>query len=46
VPLVQDAVIEGDETFIVELSSDRASGATDVNRRIIVTIRDDQPQYR
>ena len=46
VPLVQDAVVEGDETFIVELSSDRASGATDVNRRIIVTIRDDQPQYR
>jgi len=46
VPLVQDAVVEGDETFVVELVSDRFSRATDINRQIIVTIRDDEPQTR
>jgi hypothetical protein len=46
VPLVQDAVVEGDETFVVELVSGRFSRATDVNRQVIVTIRDDEPQTR
>jgi hypothetical protein len=46
VPLVQDAVVEGDETFVVELVSDRFSRATGINRQIIVTIRDDEPQTR
>ena len=46
VPLVQDAIVEGDETFVVELLSDRFSRATDVNRKVIVTIRDDDPQAR
>jgi len=46
VPLVQDAAVEGDETFVVELVSDRPSRASDVNRQIIVTIRDDEPQIR
>jgi len=46
VPLVQDAVVEGDETFVVELLSDRFSRATDINRQVIVTIRDDEPQTR
>jgi len=46
VPLVQDTVVEGDETFVVELLSDRLSRATNVNRHIVVTIRDDEPQTR
>jgi serine/threonine protein kinase len=46
IPLVQDAVVEGDETFVVELLSDRFSKVSDVNRQIIVTIRDDEPQSR
>jgi len=46
VPLVQDTAVEGDETFVVELVGDRFSRAGDVNRQIIVTIRDDEPQTR
>ena len=46
VPLVQDAVVEGDETFVVELVSDQATRAIDVNRYIVVLIRDDEPQAR
>lgn len=46
VPLVHDAVVEGDETFVVELVRNPATRAIDVNRRIIVTIRDDEPQSR
>lgn len=46
VPLVQDAAVEGDETFVVELPNDRAARAIDVNRHIVVTIRDDEPQSR
>ncbi len=46
VPLVQDAAVEGDETFVVELVSDRSSRAVDVNRHIVVTIRDDESQSR
>ncbi len=44
IPLVQDAEIEGDETFVVELRSDVGGAAADVYRRIIVTIRDDDLQ--
>ena len=46
VPLVQDAAVEGDETFVVELVSGRSSRAVDVNRQIVVTIRDDESQSR
>ena len=46
VPLVQDVAIEGDETFVVELVGDRPSRAIDVNRHIVVTIRDDESQSR
>lgn len=44
IPLVQDAEVEGDETFVVELTSNPGSTATNVYRRIVVTIRDDEPQ--
>jgi len=41
VPLVQDAEIEGDESFIVELNSSTNGGVTGINQRIVITIRDD-----
>jgi len=41
VPLVQDADIEGDETFVVELNSGTNGRVAGVNQRIIITIRDD-----
>ncbi len=46
VPLVQDAEIESDEAFVVKLSDETNSFATDVYRRIVVLIRDDDPQSR
>ncbi|HNP64622.1 MAG TPA: protein kinase [Woeseiaceae bacterium] len=46
VPLVQDAEIEPDEAFVVELVDQTVSIATDVYRRIVVMIRDDDPQTR
>lgn len=46
VPLVQDAEVEGDEAFVIELSSDEESSAIDVYQRIVVMIRDDEPQAR
>jgi len=46
VPLVQDAAVEGDETFVVEIVIDPTMRAIDVNRQIVVTIRDDDPQSR
>jgi len=46
VPLVQDAAVEGDETFVVELVNDYSTRGIDVNHQIIVTIRDDEPQSR
>ncbi len=46
VPLVQDAEIESDEAFVVELVDQSVSVATDVYRRIVVMIRDDDPQKR
>ena len=44
VPLVQDAEFEGDEAFVVELSDGAFGSARDVYRRIVITIRDDDPQ--
>jgi hypothetical protein len=44
IPLVQDASIEGDETFVVELSRDPGTTAFGVNRQIVVTIRDGESQ--
>jgi len=46
VPLVQDSEVEGDEDFIIGLNSGDESRALDVYRRIVVTIRDDEPQTR
>ena len=45
-PLVQDSEIETDEAFVVELSDETNSIETDVYRRIVVMIRDDDPQRR
>jgi serine/threonine protein kinase len=44
VPLVQDAEVEGDEDFVIELNGSGENRALDVYRRIVVTIRDDDPQ--
>jgi hypothetical protein len=41
VPIVQDAEIEGDETFVVELVNAGTGRTADVFRHIVVTIRDD-----
>lgn len=42
VPLVQDADIEGDETFIVELDVGAHTPAGGTHRQIVVLIRDDE----
>ena len=44
VPLVQDAEVEGDEAFVVELTAETNTAAVDVHRRIVVMIRDDETQ--
>ena len=41
IPLVQDAVIEGDEAFTVELRVSNVSDNSDVFHRIVIMIRDD-----
>jgi len=46
IPLVQDAFVEGDEAFEIELQDAAQSGAEDVYQRIVVMIRDDEPQIR
>lgn len=46
IPLVQDSLVEGDETFVIELATPGALEAGDVYRRALVLIRDDEPQYR
>jgi hypothetical protein len=46
IPLVQDAFVEGDEAFVIELQDAAPSGAEDVYQRIVVMIRDDEPQIR
>ncbi len=44
VPLVQDAEVETDEAFVVELADQDTIVSNDVYRRIVVMIRDDDPQ--
>jgi serine/threonine protein kinase len=44
VPLVQDSEFEGDETFVVELAEQPGRSASNVDRRIVVLIRDDETQ--
>ena len=44
VPLVQDALVEGDEAFVIELSSRDDMAIPDVYQRIVVMIRDDETQ--
>ncbi len=44
IPLVQDASIEGDETFVVELVEDVGTAAIGLERSIVVLIRDDESQ--
>jgi hypothetical protein len=44
VPLVQDSEFEGDETFVVELAEVPGRSASNVDRRIVVLIRDDETQ--
>jgi hypothetical protein len=42
IPLVRDSEVEGDETFIVELSTDSSTADIDVYHRIAVMIRDEE----
>lgn len=44
IPLVQDALVEGDEAFVVELARSTDMAAQGVYQRILVIIRDDEPQ--
>ncbi len=44
IPIVQDFDVEGDEAFVVELVGVPATSSMDVYRRIVVMIRDDEPQ--
>lgn len=46
IPLVQDADVEGDETFIVELEAQPDNFSSNVIERVVVLIRDDEPQQR
>jgi hypothetical protein len=41
IPLVQDVQVEGDEVFVVELTSERTSQQEGVHSRVAVMIRDD-----
>ncbi len=44
VPLVQDSVVEGDERFALRLANTAATPSVYGYQRILVTIRDDDPQ--
>ncbi|MGI9235973.1 MAG: protein kinase domain-containing protein [Woeseiaceae bacterium] len=44
IPLVQDALVEGDEAFVIELAMTSDLEVNDVYQRIVVMIRDDEPQ--
>lgn len=44
IPLVQDALIEGDEAFVLQLAESNDVAVKDVYQRIVVMIRDDEPQ--
>jgi len=41
IPLVQDAAFEGDEAFVVELSTANTTPQNDVYYRVAIMIRDD-----
>ncbi|NQV87381.1 MAG: protein kinase [Woeseiaceae bacterium] len=44
VPLVQDSVFEGDETFAIEIGNSEDKSNRDIHRQIVVVIRDDDLQ--
>jgi serine/threonine protein kinase len=44
IPLVQDSLVEGDEAFVIEMVNTGQLGVEDVYQRIVVMIRDDEPQ--
>jgi hypothetical protein len=44
IPLVQDSDVEGDEAFVVELVGVPQTSAMDIYQRIVVMIRDVEPQ--
>ncbi|MDH3491110.1 MAG: protein kinase [Gammaproteobacteria bacterium] len=44
IPLVKDALLEGEETFIIKLALPYEASVNDVFQHIVVTIRDDEPQ--
>lgn len=46
IPLVQDSLSEGDETFVIELAAPAKPEVDGVYQRTFVLIRDDEPQYR
>jgi hypothetical protein len=46
IPLVQDSLVEGDEAFVLELDTSAQISVDDVYQRIVVLIRDDEPQPR
>ena len=46
IPLVQDSLVEGDEAFAIELEGPSDLAANHVYQRIVVMIRDDEPQTR
>lgn len=46
IPLVQDSLVEGDEAFVVEIEQSDELSNGDVFRRIVVMVRDDEPQTR
>jgi len=44
IPLVKDALLEGEETFIIKLALPDEVSVNDVFQHIVVMIRDDEPQ--
>ena len=46
IPLVQDSLVEGDEAFVIELPGLDNPALKDTYQRVLVLIRDDEPQAR
>ena len=44
IPLVQDSLVEGDEAFVIQLEGPSELSTSDVYQRIVIMIRDDEPQ--
>ena len=44
IPLVKDALLEGEETFIIKLALPYEVSINNVFQHVVVTIRDDEPQ--